>query len=79
SYLIVDYEGGFVADGEDPLAVAPAWLTMAARIQSVYLLQRYDRLGGNVEQFAGGGTQFVREYGLVDHTREMLDAHRRVA
>lgn len=75
-YVHVTYTGGLVEAGTAE-ADAP-WLAELASIQCQYLLQRLDKMGASITPVEGMGSVLAREYGLLDHVREVLDSHRKV-
>lgn len=75
-YIHVTYTGGIAGVGDAPTD-AP-WLSELCVLQCQYLLQRLDKMGASITPVEGMGSVLAREYGLLDHVREVLDAHRKV-
>ena len=72
----VTYTGGLSASGEIPNDYPD--LAFAADMQTKYLLQRHDTLGGQVSLQTGAATAFAQmEYGLLSEVREVLEGYRR--
>lgn len=72
----VTYTGGLSLAGEIPTDFPD--LAFACDMQTKYLLQRHDTLGGQITMQTGASSSFAQsEYGLLHEVRDILEGYRR--
>lgn len=75
TFAQINYTGGLGAAASNVLTDHPE-IAHAATMQTKYLYQRRDSLGGNVET-TGGSTSFDAGYQLQVEVKRILESHRR--